>query len=88
MIALALSAGIVVYTDVFGLKPFGWFLLVPLAIPLKSLLTIGRWFRRFGSYESDDEEFGAARLKVKGALWRWLAVLVAQACIAAFWLLW
>jgi hypothetical protein len=86
LMALATS-GLVVYVDLFLLLPFRWFLLSPLAMSLGSLLTIGRWFRRFGSYESNDEEFAAAHRKVKGALWCWLAVLVVQVSIVTFWLL-
>ncbi len=86
LMALATS-GLVVYVDLFLLIPFRWFLLSPLAMSLGSLLTIGRWFHRFGSYESNDEEFATARRTVKGALWRWLAVLVVQVSIVTFWLL-
>jgi RNA polymerase subunit RPABC4/transcription elongation factor Spt4 len=87
-IVIALAAGASLFGDRASLTHAS-FLLLLFAISLWPVLTIMRWFRWFGSYESDDEEFAAARRKVKGARRLWLAVLTAQVVgFAASWLLW
>lgn len=75
---LALAAGTHVWAGAIGLTPLRWFLLLPLACCILAFLTIMRWFRRFGSYESDDEEFAAARHKVKGSFRLLIGVVAAQ----------
>jgi len=73
-IMLALSAGI----HAFGSMFFRWFLLLPLACTTLCLLEIIRWFRRFGGYGSDDENFATARHKVKSTLRLLLVIIAAQ----------
>lgn len=78
-VVLALSA-LIVGSAVFdpaspGLIPAPVYVVGLLALCAWQLFTITRWFRWFGSYESSDEEFAAARHKVEGALRLWLAVL-------------
>jgi uncharacterized OB-fold protein len=72
---VALSAGVVL----LGLHPL-YSALLPVA-SLWFLHQVRRWFRWFGSEQLDDEEFTAARRKVKGALRLWLATLAVQAVI-------
>ena len=86
---LAFSAGTHVYLYAFGLMTFRWLLLVPLAISTLSLLEIMRWFRRFGGFESDDENFATARHKVKSALRLLLFIIAAQVIdLIVVWSLW
>lgn len=84
---LLASAGAAVYVYLFG-PTLGWFLLIPFAGCILELLRIKQWFRWFGSVQSDNEDFVAAREKVKGALWRWLTVLAVQLGLTAWWFLW
>lgn len=72
----------------FDLPHTGWFLLIPVTMSAGNLLTIRHWFRWFGSYKSDHEDFVKARRKVKHALWCWLAVLAAQVSLGALLLAW
>jgi len=65
-IVIALAAGAYLFGDRASLT-HAPFLLLLFVISLWPVLTIMRWFRWFGSYESGDEEFAAARRKVKGA---------------------
>jgi RNA polymerase subunit RPABC4/transcription elongation factor Spt4 len=86
---LALAAGLHVAAGTLGPVSFRTFLLLPLACSMLSLLTVRRWFRRFGGYESDHEDFAAARDKVKGTLRLLLGVVAAQLIgVALLWLLW
>lgn len=78
-IFLALSAGVVVL-GAFGsgiptLTRTPLFFFGEMAFSVWSLVTILRWFRRFGSYESDNAELATARRKVKAALQLWLFVI-------------
>lgn len=86
---LAVSASIHVCLYAFGLVSLRWFLLLPLACSVLWLLEIRRWFRRFGGYESDDEEFAAARQKVKSTLPLLLGIIAVQVIdLTAAWSLW
>ena len=86
-IVFALAAVTLVFGDRASLTRAPY-LLMFFALSLWPVFSIMRWFRWFGSYESDDEEFAAARRKVKGALRLWLAVLAAQAVgLVVSWLL-
>jgi len=77
-LTLALAAGLHFLAGALQPMPFRALLFLPLIYSLLMLLTIRRWFRQFGGYESDDEEFSAARRKVKGALQLLLGVIAAQ----------
>ena len=87
VITLVLSVAITAYAYFFDLPHAAWFLLIPFTMTTVTLLIIRQWFRWFGSYKSDHEDFVAARRKVKDALRHWLAVLVAQVSLAVLLLL-
>jgi uncharacterized protein (DUF983 family) len=54
--------------------------------PLPPLAMIGLWFYRFGNLGLGDEEYIAARRRLKGSLLLWLVILTVQ-CLAALALL-
>lgn len=88
VITLVVSVAITACAYFFDLPHAGWFLLIPFTMSTATLLIIRQWFRWFGSYKSDHEDFVTARRIVKHALRRWLAVLAAQVSLAVLLLAW
>lgn len=78
ILALLMSAAISAFIYFYELPNAAWFLLIPLTMSMATLLTIRQWFRWFGSYQSEHEDFVAARRKVKDAHRHWLAMFVVQ----------
>lgn len=88
IISLVLCVSITAYAYFLDLPAAGWFLLVPFTMSAAILLLIRQWFRWFGSYRSDDQDFVTARRKVKRTLRRWVAVFAAELSIAILLLAW
>lgn len=88
VMTLVLAVGITAYAYFFDLPILGCFLLIPFAMPAGALITIRQWFRWFGSYKSDHEDFVTARRKVDHALRRWLVAVAAEFLLAVLWLAW
>ncbi len=78
VIALVTSAVITAFIYFYDLPHAAWFFLIPFTMSIATLLVIRQWFRWFGSYQSEHEDFVVARRKVKDALRHWLAMFVVQ----------
>lgn len=85
---LVLTAGITAYVYFFELPLLAWLLLIPLALSVGGVLTVRQWFRWFGDFKSDHEDFVTARRKVNGALRHWLAALAVELGITVLFLAW
>lgn len=73
-----LGVGTVVGSSLLELPLARFLLTVSVGVSFASLVLVVKWFRRFGGYELADDDFLAARRKLKSMLWLWLAVLISQ----------
>ena len=83
-----MTIAIIAFAYFYDLPHVAWLLLIPFAMLTLTLLKIRQWFRWFGSYKYDHEDFVTARRKVNDTLRRWRAVLAAQVSLAVLLLVW